>query len=405
MTQREATRGYVDLVRRPGFVSARHGIDLLVVVAAVSAALGTALREHPAPPTGLVLWWQMAAIFCAVLSLLWRERFPFAAPTALWLAGAALSFFDGWLVPSQPAVFVAGMGAAFLLGNLRDNRRALAGLAIVFGSALIVEENKPAHPPSELIFTPMIFCISWLAGYALRERSVQTEAAEQRAAQAERERETAARLAVAEERARIARELHDVVAHALSVMVLQVGVVRRRRPAGEAEDREALLNVEQAGRAALAEMRRLLDAMRGEGDSLELGPQPGLGELDSLLDEVRATGLDVRLHVHGDRFDLSPVLDLSAYRIVQEALTNTLKHAQAHHADVDLEYGDRDLVVEVSDDGRGGRSAERVNGHGHGLVGIRERVTIFGGEMSAGPRTNGSSGFVLRARLPVGDTP
>jgi signal transduction histidine kinase len=259
------------------------------------------------------------------------------------------------------------------------------------------------------VFTPLLFAVSWVAGFALRDRTIRTEAAEDRASQAERERESAARLAVAEERTRIARELHDVVAHALSVMVLQVSVVRRRRAADE-ETLEALGNVEQAGRAALVEMRRLLDAMRSEGDPMQLGPQPGLGDLDALLDEVRSTGLDVRLRVHGEQFDLSPVLDLSAYRIVQEGLTNTLKHAHARRADVDLSYRATDLVVEVSDDGRGpGSNGSRsvgngsTSGMGHGLVGIRERVNIFGGEMSAGPRTSiGQDGFVLRARLPVG---
>jgi signal transduction histidine kinase len=350
----------------------------------------------------------MAAIALTVLTLLGRHRFPFAAPAALWFVAVALSFIDGALVPSQPAMLVTGMGAALLLGNLRDGTRSLAGLAVVVASAAIVVENQPLHAVSELVFTPLVFAVSWVAGFALRDRSLQTEAAEARAAQAERERESATRLAVAEERTRIARELHDIVAHALSVMVLQVGVVRRRGSADEVT-LEALRNVEQAGRAALVEMRRLLDAMRADGDPLQLGPQPGLGDLDVLLDEVRSTGLDVRLHVHGERFALSPVLDLSAYRIVQEGLTNALKHAQARKADVDLSYGSTDLVVEVSDDGRGpvpqaSRDAGNgaANGLGHGLVGIRERVTIFGGEMSAGPQTtNGQRGFVLRARLPV----
>ena len=393
-------------MRRPWQVSARVGIDLLVIVAAISAAVGTALRQDQ-PPTGLRLWLEMAAIAFAVLTLLWRERFPFAAPAGIWLICAALSFVDGLLVASQPAVLVAGLGAALLLGNLRDNRKSLVGLAIGVGGAAIIVANEPVRPASELVFTPLMFAISWLAGYALRERTERTEAAEERAARAELERETAARLAVAEERARIARELHDVVAHALSVMVLQVGVVRRRRPPAEAEDREALENVEQAGRAALAEMRRLLNAMRSPDDPAELEPRPGLRDLDALLDEVRGTGLDVRLHVHGDRIDLSPVLDLSAYRIVQEGLTNTLKHAHAEHADVDLRYGDQDLVVEVSDDGLGARSSASgngsTNGMGHGLVGIRERVKIFGGEMSVGARNTGEGGFVLRATLPVGE--
>ena len=157
-------------------------------------------------------------------------------------------------------------------------------------------------------------------------------------AQAERDREVAARIAVAEERARIARELHDVVAHAVSVMVLQVGAVRHRMPASDTENREALGNVEQAGRAALAEMRHLLDAMRREGDEVELVPQRGLGDLDALVDEVRASGLEVQVKVLGEPTVLPSTLDLSAYRIVQEALTNTLKHARARRADVAIAY-------------------------------------------------------------------
>src|SRR4051794_3000986 len=272
-------RRYVDLVRGPARFSAGLAIDVLVVLAALSAAVGTALREEPAPPTGLKLWLEMAAIALTVLTLLERHRYPFAAPAGLWLGAVALSFFDGQLIPSQPAMLLAGMGAALLLGNIRDRTRSLAGLAVSVASAAIVVENHPLHPASELVFTPLVFAVSWLAGFALRDRSIQTEAAEERAAQAERERESATRLAVAEERTRIARELHDIVAHALSVMVLQVGVVRRRRSADE-ETLEALGNVEQAGRAALVEMRRLLDAMRSDGDPMQLGPQPGLADLD-----------------------------------------------------------------------------------------------------------------------------
>src|SRR5439155_21225888 len=155
-----------------------------------------------------------------------------------------------------------------------------------------------------------------------------------RATQAERERDAAARIAVAEERARIARELHDIVAHAVSVMVLQVGAVRHKLPDALAEDREALTGVEQAGRTALAEMRRLLAAMRRDGDEAELTPQPGLDGLDSLVEKVSRAGLPVRLHVDGERYPLPAAIDLSAYRIVQEGLTNALKHARASNADV-----------------------------------------------------------------------
>jgi signal transduction histidine kinase len=222
------------------------------------------------------------------------------------------------------------------------------------------------------------------------------EAAEMRATLAEREREAAAKIAVAEERARIARELHDIVAHAVSVMVLQIGAVRHKLSDDLAEDRDALRGVEQAGRTALAEMRHLLAAMRPDGDGVELGPQPGLDRLDALLDDVGRAGLPVRLHVEGEAFSLPRALDLSAYRIVQEGLTNSLKHARASHADVTLRYRPDELEVEVLDDGTG---SARTDGLGHGLVGIRERVTIYGGEMSVGSPPRG--GFVLNARLPL----
>jgi signal transduction histidine kinase len=384
-------------VSRAWLFLSKHGLDLLIVLAAVESAVGTLLRDDPQRPTGAMLWFETLAIAAAVLGLLARRRLPFAAPATTWLMCAALSFLDGRLIASQAGVFVAGMGAALLLGNLRRDAQARLGLVIVFSGAAIVVYNDPQSAAGDLIFTPVLFSIGWLVGYALRERTEQTEAAEERADRAEREREAAARVAVAEERGRIARELHDVVAHAVSVMVLQVGAVRHRMPETQKEDRDALLNVEQAGRAALAEMRRLLNAMRHEGDELELLPHPGLDDLDTLVNDVRAAGLDVRLHIHGERATLPPGLDLSAYRILQEGLTNALKHARAHRAEVDVRFGDTDLLLEVRDDGRGGPSTN--GGPGHGLVGVGERVKIYGGDMWAGPSNGG--GFVLHARLPL----
>jgi signal transduction histidine kinase len=254
----------------------------------------------------------------------------------------------------------------------------------------------PGHSTAELVFLPLEFAIAWVGGFALRERSVQAEAAEIRASQAERERDAAARVAVAEERARIARELHDVVAHAVSVMVLQVGAVRHKLPDGLGEDRDALKGVEQAGRTALSEMRRLLAAMRTDGEEAEFTPQPGLDGLDSLLEEVGRSGLPVELHVAGDPFPLPRALDLSAYRIVQEGLTNALKHARATNADVFVRYEPDQLRLEVRDNGLGSSTSD---GLGHGLIGIRERVKIYGGEMSAGAANGG--GFVLSTRLPL----
>jgi signal transduction histidine kinase len=352
-------------------------------------------RDSPdAPHT--TPWFDVPAIAIMVLPLFARRRFPFAAPAAYWLLAAGLSFVDGRLVTFMTSVFVIGMATSFLLGNLRDALHAQIGLAIVLGCAVAVIYNKPAHSASELVFIPLLFGICWLGGFAVRERAEQAEAAEVRATQAERERDAATRIAVAEERARIARELHDIVAHSVSVMVLQVGAVRHKLPDALAEDSAALRSVEQAGRTALTEMRRLLAAMRDEGEEAELQPQPGLGELDALLEEIGRAGLPVQLHVDGDRFPLPRAIDLSAYRIVQEGLTNALKHASASQADVTVRYGPNELHIEVRDNGKAGSKSD---GLGHGLVGVGERVKIYGGEMSAGPANGG--GFILSTRLPL----
>ncbi len=386
---------------RVSFLARRYGFDVLIVLAAIESALEVALRHDSTQAPRTTLWFAVPATAIIVLPLLGRRRFPFAAPVSVWLLGAALSFVDGRLVVFTAATLVAGMAAAFLLGNIREAVEARIGLAVVLSGAAIIVYNDPNHTPGDFIFTPVLFAIAWLAGFALHQRAAQAEAAEERAAHAEREREAAARIAVAEERARIARELHDIVAHAVSVMVLQVGAVRHKLPETLAEDKDALRGVERAGRAALAEMRRLLGAMRHDGDDLELTPQPGLDSLDSLLEEVGRAGLPVRLHLEGDPFPLPRAIDLSAYRIIQEGLTNALKHAQASHADVVLRYGSDELEIEIRDDGEGGATTD---GLGHGLVGVRERVKIYGGELNIGTATGG--GFILRTRLPLsGDRP
>jgi signal transduction histidine kinase len=383
-------------VRRLVSLARRYGLDLLIVLAAVESMLEVALRRDASEAPTTTLWFCVPAVAVVVLPLLARRRFPFAAPAAVWVVAAALSFVDGRLVVFSTGAYIAGLAAAFLLGNLRSDREARLGLVIVVGAAATLVYNNPRHVSGEFVFVPILFAIAWLTGFALRERASQAERAEERARQAERERETAARIAVAEERARIARELHDVVAHAVSVMVLQVGAVRHNLPPALEEDSDALRRVEEAGRRALTEMRRLLGAMRRDGDGAELAPQPGLDDLDALLDEVGRAGLPVRLHVDGEPCTLPRAIDLSAYRIVQEALTNALKHAQASHADVTVRYGEDALRVEVRDDGIG---AAPSDGLGHGLVGIRERVKIYGGEMSADTAPEG--GFVLSASLPL----
>jgi len=378
-----------------------YWFELLIGGLLVSALLELVIQNDSpgAPPSSL--WFGIPALAILVVPLFARRRFPFAAPAAYWLMATAISFVDGQLIPFMVALFPVGLASAFLLGNQRDARKAWIGLAIVLGGITTVVFNIPGHANAEIIFIPVDFGIAWAAGFALRERSEKAEAAELRAMQAEREREATARVAVAEERARIARELHDIVAHAVSVMVLQVGAVRHKLPDELADDRDALRSVERAGRTALAEMRRLLGAMRDEREEVSFVPQPGLDGLDSLLEEVTRAGLPVELHVDGEPFPLPRGVDLSAYRIVQEGLTNVLKHARASTANVTVRYALDELEIEVRDNGVGSATTD---GLGHGLVGVRERVKIYGGEMRAGTANGG--GFVLTTRLPLsGDRP
>ena len=369
--------------------------DLLIALLLIAAMLEVLVgRNSPAAPHS-TLWFVIPAIAILVLPIVARRFFPLA-PAAHWVLAVGIAFVDWRLIPYAISIFVVGLVAAFLLGNLRDPMQAAIGLALVVCGSVTVVYRIPEHSTAELIFIPLEFTIAWVAGFALRERAEQAEAAEERARQAERELDTAARIAVAEERVRIARELHDIVAHAVSVMVLQVGAVRHKLPDELAEDRDALTSVELAGRTALTEMRRLLGAMRRDGDEAEFTPQPGLDDLDALLAETGRAGLPVELRVYGDPVALPRGIDLSAYRIVQEGLTNARKHAGASNAEVTVSYRPDELQIEVRDDGHGGSTTA---GPGHGLVGIRERVKIYGGEMSAGS-ANGS-GFILNTRLPL----
>jgi signal transduction histidine kinase len=380
-------------VRRLAPLVRRYAFDAVIALGAVAGALvvlGEDTSHEPSTPT----WFAAAAVVAIVLVLLARRRFPFAAPASLWLATAAISFLDGRLIPSAISVYLAGLAAAFLLGSLRDVARGRQGLLLVVAGAASVVYNEPNHDGADFIFIPAVFALAWLGGYAFRERGVKAAVAEERAVQAERDRETAARIAAAEERARITRELHDIVAHAVSVMVLQVGAVRHKLPELPDEDRKALEDVERAGRTALAEMRRLLGAMRERGSEVEFEPQPGLDNLQPLVERVRSAGLAVRLHVEGEPPALPRALDLSAYRIVQEALTNVLKHAGASKAEVVVRHRPDVLELEVRDDGRGPANGD---GLGNGLVGIRERVKLFDGEMKVGASNGG--GFLLTASL------
>jgi signal transduction histidine kinase len=373
-----------------------YWFEMPIILLAVDGIVEVLVRRDAPDAPRTTLWFTVPALAVLVVPLFARRRFPFGAPLVFWLIAAVVTFVDGQLVAFTTSTFVLGMAAAFLLGNVHNAGRARIGLVVVLVAEVIIVHNIPGHPASQLVFIPILFGICWVAGFALRERAEEAEAALVRASEAERDREVATRIAVSEERARIARELHDIVAHAVSVMVLQVGAVRHKLRDTRGEDRDVLMGVEQTGRAALAEMRRLLAVMRRDSDDVELTPQPGLDGLDSLVKRIERTGLPVRVRIDGEPFPLPRGIDLSAYRIVQEGLTNTVKHAAASHAEVTVRYARDEIRIDICDDGQG---AETGDGLGHGLIGVRERVNLYGGEMSAG--TVNGRGFVLSTRLPV----
>jgi signal transduction histidine kinase len=263
---------------------------------------------------------------------------------------------------------------------------AAAALSFVLFRTLLIGDPEETNL-SAVVFFALLVSGPWVAGRAIRRRRLRERRLE--------EEKGAAEYAIAEERARIARELHDVVAHAISVIVLQARGGRRLLDTEPEQTRAALGTIERSGQQALVEMRRLVAMLRESDEQLALAPQPSLSQLDGLLEKVRAAGLPVELAVEGDPVELPPGIDLSAYRIVQEALTNALKHAGPARARVHLVYRVDGLEVEVADDGAGGANG---SGHGHGLAGIRERVAVYGGELEAGQRAEG--GYALRARLP-----
>ena len=351
-------------MNRATSLARRYGIDVLIVLAAIVGGLVVALREETSRTPTTSLWFTVPAVALLPLPLLARRRYPFAAPAIVWLLAAALSFVDGRLIPYTLTASVTGMAAAFLLGSLRNETLGRIGLVVVLGGAAMIAYNTPDASAGEYVFTPLLFGIGWLAGFAVHERAAQAEEAEDRALRAEREREAAARLAVAEERARIARELHDIVAHAVSVMVLQVGAVRHNLPA-ELEDDKERAPRRRAGRALGA--RRDAPPPRrdaSDGDDVDLAPQPGLGSLDALLEQIDRAGLAVELHVDGEPFPLPRAIDLSAYRIVQEGLTNAVKHARASPCDVTVRYAPDAVAARGARRRRGrcGRRATRASG-------------------------------------------
>jgi len=374
----------------------RYWFDALLLAMAGIGVTGAVLgREHIDGPEG-PLWFDILAILVIVLPLLARRRFPFGAPAAMGVAAALTSFVDTTVVPYDGVTFLVGCAALFLVGSLRDRAQAVAGFAVAEGVLAVVLHNHPTLGVGDFVVASIIFAIVWTIAFGVGRKSVEADEAKERANRAEREREERARVAVAEERARIARELHDVVGHSVSVMTVQASGVRRLLRPDQEREREALLVVERTGREALAEMRRMVGVLRRPEEAPALAPQPSLDHLSRLVEQAREAGLPVELRIEGEATQLPAGVDLTAYRLVQEGLTNVVKHAQATRAEVLVNYGDGYLEVTVNDNGQGVGNGD---GGGHGLVGMRERVSVYGGELDAGPQTGG--GYRLRAKLPL----
>ena len=367
----------------------RRALDIAISVAVLALGLGEVLSSSGYQLRGL--W--VAAVFVSAGALLFRRRAPLPVLVLQLALVASLSSTD----PPQDATFwfFATLVATHACGAYARLPIALTGLALVIAfftvGAILDDETV-----GDVLFVAILFAGTWTVGRLLERRTNEAVGLERHAAVLEAERELRAREAIAEERARIARELHDIVAHGVSTMVLQVGGVRRRLTDDQRTELDALLNVEETGRRSLVEMHRMLGIMRQADEGSLLAPQPGLGRLDELAGSMRAAGLPVELRTEGDAAELPSGLDLSAFRIIQEALTNTLKHAGPAHARVTISYRPEALELEVLDDGHG---ASNGNGGGHGLVGMRERVALFGGRLDTGPRSEG--GYRVHAHLPL----
>jgi len=332
------------------------------------------------------------------LALAWRRRAPFAVALVVLAANVVQALALG--ASEGQGVLVPALIALYSAGAYEERPRSLVPLALLPLVILARETTNPENTDLASVLDALAWDVTivaaWLLGAYLRTRRLYVAELEERALRAERAREEQARAAVADERARIARELHDAVAHGVTVMVVQAEAAEEMLDADPERARQPLRKVQRSGREALVELRRLLGILRQEDAAAERGPQPGLADLDLLLARVRESGLEVHLRIDGEPVQLPGGLDLSAYRIIQEALTNSLKHAGPARATVALIYGDGVLELEVADNGHGVGTS---NGSGHGLAGMRERVALYGGQLESGPGPKG--GYVVRARLPV----
>jgi signal transduction histidine kinase len=387
------------VLRARGVHSGLRRLDQLSIDALVGAALLLEIQlevwlsphiQHrvPSAVAGLAL-----SVAVAI-----RRRWPFEAVLTVLVAVVAAEAGGGRVTQHTVGPVVAMALVFYAAGAFLKERRAWLALGLGLAGACATVLVS-AGTFSDLFFGAVFLeGLPWAVGRILRERRARERADRARAERVDAEREQHEVTAVWGERARIARELHDVIAHSVSVMVLQAGGARMVMDAEPDRAEASLLSVERAGRDALAEMRRLVGVLGSAEGPQSLAPQPGLRDIEHLIAGTRSAGLFTDLHVDGEPVAISAALDLCAYRIVQEALTNVIKHAGPAHADVYLRWAADALELEVRDDGRGPIAHDGASA-GHGLAGMRERAALYGGNLDAGP--GAGAGFTVRAHLPL----
>lgn len=369
---------------------------IFCAVGQVDVWLGFSDGDGGVVPTDDRLLVALLSLF-ATSMLAVRRSAPLAGLAAMVAAGTVqvylvtpVAFFFGQFVP----IVLMTYAVAAYAGR---PRRALGGLVLAIVGVLAITMAVPSlRSWDNHLFQSTVLALVWSVGYVLGARLRRAEALARRAAALEQERGRA----ITEERARLARELHDIVAHSVSVIAVQAEAGETLLEDEPERAAEAFRSIQAASRQSLVELRRLLGLLREADSPAALAPQPGLAEIEGLVEGVRSAGLRVALTIEGEPASLDPGVDLSAYRVVQEALTNALRHAGSAHARVWIRYLPGALEVEVSDDGHGGSEPATAVAEGHGLVGMQERVTLYGGEFLAGRRSEG--GFAVRARLPWG---
>ena len=377
-----------------------QAVDALLALAFTGAALWTVagrVSEDTAYRNDDVLL--IALVLLQTMPVAARSVAPLAALTVS-VASISLQMTLGY--EGVAAGTFAALIILYSAASLTDMRRGLlAGLIIAIGIAIYFTADRGDPSPTQAVTTAATYAAIWGLGVYSRSRREYTNVVEERASLLEREREVQAREAVADERARIARELHDMVGHALNLIVIQSGGAQRVFTSKPDVAMESLASIESTGRQALTDMERMLGMLRAaDTPDGALNPQPGLADVHGLAARVSEAGLPVEVTVEGAPVPLPASVDLSAYRIIQEALTNALKHAGPARAGVIIRYGTDSVALEVVDDGRGVPDEAEHSG-GRGLIGMNERVGLFGGELEAGPRPEG--GFLVRARLPLVD--